>query len=246
MPGNRTIIRPSKPKYKINETVYARISATKGFITPLYIHDVELDVANGKWAYVFRVDKRPTQPSENIKLVPGKLYEEQIIRICEALDIQISVLQREFNAATELFQRTCNSTDATSRKPTIKVYEDYKNQVEPPAPRFGFNEVAYLAETAQTVGRLEAYRITDIKWDDGFKQWLYSFQLKPRPEYHMTIGDADNWRRPPKIMLHEIDLCTFCEAQEFVVDFLTEALNRSMRRRISLCGDITGSTGSTG
>jgi hypothetical protein len=226
--------------------VYARISATKGFITPLYIHDVGLDVATGKWQYTFRVDKRPTLPSRSIKLVPGKLYEEQILRICEALDIQISVLQREFNAAVELFQKTCNSTDASSRRPTMKVYEDFKNTVEPPDPRFGYNEVVYLAETAQTVGRLEAYRVTDLNWDNGFKEWLYSFQLKPRPEFHMTIGDADNWRRAPKILLHESDLCTYCEAQEFAVDFLTEALNRAIRRRISLCADVTGSTGSTG
>ena len=256
MSKDLSILRPNSPKYKINQTVYSRISATKGFMEPLYIHEIELDSALGKWLYIFRRDldiiprteykygslayNFPVPHPPVVQLIAAKLYEDQILTFCEAIIIQISVLQREYNDAVKKFDKACNGTAPEPQSPP-QVYEDAKLQMTAPRPRYGINELIYLLDTAKTVGRLEGVRINDMKWDNTRRQWLYIIHYECRPEHNMTIGDKDNWRRPYDVCYNEGELVSFCEAQAEVVKFLNKALSLAQRRKVALCGSGSGS-----
>lgn len=256
MSKDLSILRPNPPKYKINQTVYSRISATKGYIEPLYVHNVEFDPSNNQWLYSFRRDlniagniinkynlsSNDIQFSPTVKLLPVRLHESQIITFCEAIGIQINVLQKEYDDAIKTFDK-CQGSSPIEIEKTPRVYEDSKFQTSLPKPKFGYNETAYILDTAQVVGRLEPVRISDIQWDDVRKQWVYIIKYEPRPERSMTIGDNDNWSRPYVVGYSEDELIRFCEAQNEVVKFLSNALSIAKRRRTSLCGESSESSG---
>jgi hypothetical protein len=235
MSDDRTVVKPSAPLFKIKDTVYAIVSASKGFIEPLYVYTVEFDPSRQKYLYGF-VRTLAMQTPQKSDFLPAKLYEDQIINLCGALEIQVSVLQRQYDTALKLFQEKCSATGSLTPYVVPRIYEDKQFKVQPPAPRFGVNDVVYLTDTAASTGVLEALRVNNMEWDNERKMWLYKFILRPRPERHMTIGDADNWHNPKIVCYHEDSLSTFCEAQQTVVSFLNEALTACKNRIRMYCG----------
>lgn len=232
MSRSATILRPEAPKYKINETVYARVSATKGFIEPLYVHEIVFDPGNNQYRYTFRRDLRPELP---IRLMPAALLESEVITYCEALCIQISVLERQYDNEVKILSAQCCS--GTEGPKLYNIPDHPKDQA--PKPRFGWNEKVYLMDTAKSSGWLEGYRITDMKYDVMRGQWLYYFKLEPVPQMNMTVGDRGDLRHGSLLFYHESDLGTFCEAQTEVVKFLTEALTRARNRFRIHCPDAS-------
>jgi hypothetical protein len=238
MQDNRTVYKPTQPKFAINQTVYARVSATKGYIEPLFVHAISYDPYRNTHVYIFR---RELLPTKSVQLIPARLVESQLVTLCEATDIQLSVLQRDYDKAVKLLNDRCSGYVAPPETPT--VYEDPSTlQTKPPKPKFGYNEVVYLKESADSAGFLEAMRITQIDWDNKRKQWLYSFQFTARPEYSMPIGDGSAYRDAPKPYYNESELLTFCEAQQIVVNYLAQAIQNAQWRKQNMCADATGST----
>ena len=256
MPSNISVLHPCPPKYNINQTVYARASAIKGYMEPFYIHNVALDPSNGRWLYSFN-RKMNIVPNSMAKfnaevhgnviipqygLLPIQLYEDQILTFCEAIVIQISVLQNQYNEAVKVLQEKCGGQIVT-QPPIVRTYEDATFQTALPKPRFGVNETVYLMETSQAAGRLEPMRISNIEWDNRQRHWTYVFHYEPRPEFNMTVGDRDNWRRPHNARYSEGMLGTFHEAQSARVSFLEQALKNSQTHQAVMCGGSEGSQG---
>jgi hypothetical protein len=200
------------------------------------VYNVEYDQAKKEYLYTFKIDLYSSQP----KLLVARLYEDQICDLCTALQFQISVLEREYDAAIALFENKCPHGVPPYQQQI--TYEDHKMRVHPPKPRFGYNEIVYLLETAQVVGRLESFHIFRIIWNNKVNQWNYIIKIYPRPEHHMTIGDADNRRHILEAVYAENELTTFCEAQDMVVQFLTQALSLARQRYSSLCHPSSGSS----
>jgi len=218
---------------------------------PLYICDAQYDYTKREWMYSFAlnaiIEQRAmyknsvvdTVPPPVIKKLPTKLYQSQLMTFCDAIEIQISFLTNEYNAAVKLLNDRCTGYVAPAA--TQKTYEDSKFRTTLPKSRYGINETVYLNETAVSTGRLEAVRVSDIKWDNARKMWMYVINYEPRPEHNMTIGDKDDWRRTYSVAYTEDELLKFCEAQQVVVNFLQTALNNAVCRRTSVCG-ATGAT----
>lgn len=254
MARDLTIYRPDAPKYKNGQTVYSRVSAVKGFIEPLYIHDVEYDSAKGQWLYTFRREAQiearaeyrygssngPTPSLRPIDLISAKLYESQIITYCEAINLQVSVLQREYDDAVALLDSRCGGTTSSHEIPASqRSFTDDKFQTVMPKPMYGVNETVYLLETAQASGRLEPIRISEIKWNSNRNQWSYVFRFEPRPERNMTVGDRGDWKNQYIVIYNENELVPFCVAQSEVVKFLDKALRSAQYRKNSLCPSVT-------
>ena len=235
MSDDRTVLKKGRPFFAINEVAYARASATKGFIEPLYISGVQFDPARNEWLYSWRVSM-----SISSKASPIQCYESELLTLCEALPIQISVLKRELAEICEKMHCTCpdgGTTPPDPQQPTIindKVGVNYR--MKPPAPRFGFNEVVYLRETAQVLGRLEAYRITDLEWSNDLLEWKYIMLIKPRPGRNMTIGDRDDKNHPFEIWYPESQLSPVCEALPLAVAFMQKAVKNAEARLKAFCG----------
>lgn len=224
--SDRTILRPGTPFFAINETAYARVAATKGFIEPLYVIGIEFDPAKNEYLYTFGMDIDHSKP------MPIRLYESALLSLCEALDLQIMALERELAEVQEQFKSNCLNAQ---QQPEVVPPHKWHYLSTPPPPRFGYNEVVYLKETAENVGRLEAFRISNFKWDSDLGQWLYTFHIKRRPERNMTVGDRDNWTRKLDLRYPEEDLCLICEALPIAVNFMQQAVQRAKYRRQTLC-----------
>jgi hypothetical protein len=238
MSDNRTVIRPPAPKFAINEIAYSRVSATKGFVEPLPVFGVEFVPSVGKYKYTFsrELNIKHLKP-RSVQLISARLYEDQLVTLCEALDIQISVLQRQYDEMNAKYQSACpNGVELYVPTP---VYESARFLVQPPKPRFGYNEVVYLKETSQTTGVLEAFRIKDMVWDTSRNMWLYKFEIKPRPERTMSVGDADNWHRSFIVAYYDVELVVYCEALYYCVQFLDGAVTAAKTRKMTLCPGAT-------
>ena len=245
MQKDLTIVRPDPPIYAIGQVVYSRISATKGYMEPLYIANVQFDYGKREWLYSFARDAKIQEralyknsfadatPMPVMNILPTKLYQTQLMTFCEAIDIQISVLTNDYEAAVTLLGDRCS--DYVAPPATQKTYEDSRFRTTLPRSRYGINETVYLNESAINVGRLEPVRISDLKWDNGRKIWMYVIKYEPRPEHNMTIGDNDDWRRAYSVAYTEDELLKFCEAQEKVVTFLQRALNNAINRKTLVC-----------
>ena len=234
--SNLTILRPPAPKYKINETVYPIASSKRGYLESLMICDVSFDPTCGRYLYSFRKDTR--DPIDERNILPIRLYETEITTICEALLAQIDSLLHDYEAAVKLYDEACPTgvLAYTKRGPITDKF----GRIQPPPPRFGFNETVYLIDSAMSVGRLEAYRIASFKYDITRSEWMYLIDIQPRLERNMTVGDRDDMRHPSVMQYYESELGVFCEAQSEVVKFLTMAVNRAQTRRQQLCPDLTG------
>jgi len=228
--GDRTIIRPEAPSYQINSVVYSRVSAGKGYIEPLRIAEISFDSLYRRYRYSFMRSTSPLFPNEG--LLPITLLETEIVGLCEATDLQIGILTKELaDAQTKLLENCPVSLEQLSTtSPSF-----YKGQMAIPQPRFGENQIVYLAESAQAVGRLEAYRIDGIRWSTGLLQWMYTFYIRKRPGHPTTVGDRDNMLRDHIMEYPESELCILCEALPMVVSFLQTALTRAQSRRTALC-----------
>lgn len=238
MSGDRTVIRPTKPRYSINEIVYSKISAKKGFIEPFKVANIEFVPSKSQFEYSFFRDAKLGSnrfKGKSIEFLPITLLEEELLTLCEALDIHIEVISRDLAAMRTKLEENCISSDG-EEKPEIATPIRNNNLITPPEPRFGIREVVYLKETAQAVGRLEAMRIDNLKWDKSVNEWLYIFQIRPRPRRNTTVGDREDLRRGSVVAYPESQLCLICEALPVAVNFLEIALQRSQFKRESLCG----------
>lgn len=225
--GNRTVLKKGKPRFAIRETAYARASATRGFIEPIFIVGIDFEPGRADYLYTWQNGNGPGS-----KISPVQLYESELIVLCEALDIQISVLNRELSEQQVRLQSICPNGPIVAPTQIPSIDGD---QITPPAPRFGVNDVVYLLESAEVVGRLEAFRINDISWDNSFRQWKYIMIVKPRPGKTMTIGDRGDMTHNLSIGYPESQLGAVCEALPLAVKFLQRALNKAVTRRSTFC-----------
>jgi hypothetical protein len=236
MANERTVLQPAQPEYSINEIAYVKASASKGFIEPLKIATVKYNPKFKENEYSFWRDTHLNQdiPRKSHDRLPITLLESELTTLCEAIDIQISVLHRELTEMQVKLLENCPDGGSIQPNPPRPV-ED-KGKVLPPQSRFGVRQVVYLKETAEVLGRLEAYRIDDVEWDNGIKEWLYKFYTRPRPRRNTTTGDRDDLRRAKTIIYPESQLCTICEALPLAVHFLEIAIQRAEFRRQAYCG----------
>jgi len=232
MSTNRTILNPPIPRFAINEVSYSRISATKGFVEPLKIARIEFSPQSNEYQYQFY---RGLPGYRSTEVLDFTLLESEMATLCEALVLQVSVLERELEAMRLQQSSNCSTTEPLVAPDTPQPIR-IKTQVIPPKPRFGVNQVVYLKETAEVVGRLEAYRVDGIRWDD-INQWLYVFEIRPRPRRNTTVGDRDDLRRGSVIFYPESQLCLLCEAIPLAVAFLERALTRARLRQQAYCSE---------
>jgi hypothetical protein len=237
MSNDRTILRPPAPRFAIRETAYARVSATKGYVEPLVVTDVVFDPGINGYLYTF---SRYATPEVNTKeKLRTQLREDELITLCEALDLQITELQRELTDA-ENKQVSCCPTVET--QPSLPAIEKRGQATVVPQPRFGFNQVVYLKDTALSVGRLEAYRIDGMYYNNNINQWVYVFYLKKTPSGgNIMVGDRDNLKRTINLEYPESELLLVCEALPLVVSFLRTALNRAVTKKAIYCPSSSGS-----
>ena len=237
MGKNKTLIGGSRPLFGINEVVYARESAIRGFVEPFVIAKIRFDSALRAYKYrylknrtvsdvVFEDGKvatvRPVISEE--ELAPIELDESEIITICDALAIQVDFLDRQLVEAQEEFQRVCDGlVDDIPLPQQSEVSSQFI--VSPPTPRFRVNEVVYLRETAEAVGRLEKMRVDSYHFDEIRQEWVYSFVFEQKPGENMTVGDRIDLRAPVLIMKFERELITVCEAIPLRITFL-ESVSR--------------------
>ena len=229
--SDRTIIRPVRPRFGINEISYSRVSATHGYVEPLCVAKIDFDVQFGSYRYSFYFGTLVER--DNNKLMPITLLETELITLCEALDVQINVLERQLTESQKKMNNFCNEELI---QPASELPDEKNGIVTPKAPRFGYNEVVYLIESAETTGSLEAMRVDSFKWDNNIGEWVYVFRILPRPRRNTTVGDRNDLRRGSIIMMVESQLCKICEALPLVVNFLEVAVSRARFRRETLCG----------
>lgn len=235
---DRTILRPNAPRFGERETVYARVAATKGYVEPLVIVGIEFNVQRNQFMYSF---SRQLSPTTQIKdIMPIKLLESELLTMCEAIEIQISVLRRQLEEAETQLAVQCGSSGG-SDLPNIAQPTEGTYITTPPRPRFGYNQVVYLVETSQTTGNLEAYRISNLYWDGSVKQWVYTFHIKPRPGRTTTVGDRDDMSRGMELKFLESALGLICEVLPLRVQFLMQAYNKAVRRQEIYCS-VTGAS----
>lgn len=238
MGADRTVLRKGQPRFGIYETAYLRASATRGFIEPLFIIGIEFDPARNDWVYTWgREFGRNSKPS------PVKVYESELLTVCEALAIQIPVLTRQRAVLQAQMVSTCPNGATTLTQ--VAYGENSDGSVRPPSPLFGYNEVVYLRESAQATGNLEAFRITDIKWNQSLFEWVYYMYIKRRPGRNMTVGDRGDMTREFELSYPESVLCPVCEALPLAISYFDRAINSLTLRYNGLCPDVTGSTGTT-
>lgn len=236
MANERTVLQPVQPRFAINEIAYPKASAGRGFVEPLKIATVEYDSRHKDNRYSFWRDPHLNKavPQWSHDRIPITLLESELVTLCEALDIQIGVLHGELTEMQTKLMENC--PDGGSTQPDTPRPTEDKGKILPPPARFGVRQVVYLKETAEVVGRLEAYRVDAVEWDNGIKQWFYVFQIRPRPRRNTTVGDRDDLRRGKLIVYPESQLVTICEALPLAVTFLQRALQRAQFRRTAFCG----------
>jgi hypothetical protein len=233
--SDKTVINPGQPKFAINEITYSQIAAKKGYVEPLKVATIQFDPAARDHRYGFWRDMRRTVVNPEIKdFMPVTLLETELCTLCEALDIQIEVLQKELLDMSQKYEDNCGSVPDIQPNTPYPVPD--KTKIRPPAPRFGIRDVVYLRETAEVVGRLEAFRVDDMIWDTASNMWLYYFYVRPRPSRNTTVGDRDDMRRSRTVIYPESQICTLCEALPLAVSFLENAITSAQFRKEAYCG----------
>ena len=225
---NRTVITPPAPLFKINQTVYCRASIIRGYLEPLQIVGVEYVPAMREYVYSWQygvgfnqfvpLDARITDiygsrldpPQRAQKTSPIRLPEGDLFCFLDALPIQIRALERQLAELQEKQRATC-PFPLPPAKP-IEYPEEVQGMINVPRPRFGYNQVAYLIESASIIGRLEAYRITSFAWDNKLRVWTYEMYIDRRPERAKTVGDDAQLTHDKRLAFYETELCSVCEA----------------------------------
>lgn len=246
MGKDKTLKGGKAPLFGINEVAYARESAIKGFIEPLIIARIRFVVSLNEYAYRFLKNQRlsnllvhdgrvsTVRAALDKELSPIELPDSELITICEALTIQISFLETALQDAQDEFTRVCADQADTEPNPQT-VSTSFEFIVSAPIPRFRVNEVVYLEETAQAVGRLEKMRVDGFEFDPNKQEWLYTFVFEQKPGENQTVGDRIDLRQPVVIKKFETELLTACEAIPLRVQFLQRALNGSRSKFTSIC-----------
>lgn len=244
MSSDRTVLRPSSPKFSINETVYILPSAKKGFIEAVVVVGVKFEPSLNE--YMYTVDRRfqrtfrgQVVSNEKSTLKPIDVREALLGTLCEVLPVRLSVLERELAEKQKQLTEVCAIPQEI---PVTPQPLEINGLITPVAPRFGFNEVVYLIESAEALGRLESYRIDNLTWDTEINQWVYSFTIRPRPGKNMPVGDRDDMTRTYEIKYEESALCKVCEALPLIVTFLQTAVDRDKARLAAFCPSITDET----
>lgn len=240
MRKDRTVERLSKPIYGIGNVAYLRISAMKGFLEPLIIVGVRYDRDQTSYLYKYIYNTRLSKYIEanggkmdgitiNEKdIAPIEVRENELINICDALSIQISFLERELSRA--------NSDLSKITPPRIAV----ESAVEGiPKPKFGINEVVYLASTAEIVGRLEPMMIDAVAYDSGSTKWKYTFVFQQRPGENMTVGDRNDLKSEVVVSYYEDEITNLYEALTLSVSYLTQAVNSARAKRVKNCENVS-------
>jgi hypothetical protein len=171
-------------------------------------------------------------------LAPIELRESQVITVCEALQAQLGVLERELNQAK---QQTIEHCPTAQELPIKTFIREDNGKTAVPSPRFGHNEFVYLVETAESVGRLEGYRIGGLEWDTTLNEWVYSFTIHPRPGKNMTVGDRGDMTFSYVVKYSETELGRLCEVLPLVVSFLERAVARTTLRLQAYCPEVLSS-----
>lgn len=228
---NRTVLRKGQPRFAIGEVGYARASVLKGFMEPLKIAGVKFDPARNEWLYSWSRDLRLTNTT---LIAPVEVFEDELLTLCEALPIQLDVLERELAEMQSQFAESCPGGAVTTTSNT--------SETDPPAPLFGYNEIVYLRETAEVLGRMEAFRITDYQWSTQTREWTYIMHIRRRPGRNMTVGNRIDMTREFDLVYPENQLCPLCEAIPLALTFLNRAVSQTRSRISSLCPGIQGTT----
>jgi hypothetical protein len=237
------------PKFGINEVVYPRESAVKGFIEPITIAQIFLNRARNEYEYRFRKGAQPLQivfidgrpapipvpPSKLEDLSPVILLEHEMLTFCEAMDLVEAFLAREVVSAEAQFETVCGNEVPDTFESDPPPTRDFPFVLRPNEPKYSINEVVYLEETAQAVGRLEKMRIDDIRWDEDAGRWRYSAVFNQKPGENATVGDRNDLRRSVVVEKFEGELITVCEAIDLRVKFLRRTLAKVRRNRSARC-----------
>lgn len=251
MPKDKTVrTNIGAPKFGINEIVYARESATKGFIEPLTVARIAFNRARNLFEYRFRqgrvsaniaivdgvIQEIPVRAARNEELIPVILLEDKILTFCEAIGLVESFLTNELSAAEDEQEIVCGTNVEDPFQPEPGPAQDAGFVTRPLEPKFSINEIVYLDESAQGVGRLEKMRIDDIRWDEETGKWRYTAYFNQKPGENATVGDRVDLRRNVVVEKLESELITLCEAIRFRVQFLTRTLNKVTNKRVARCG----------
>jgi len=239
---DRSVLRPGKPSFGVGEVVYLLPSARKGFIEAVLVAGVRFEPSLSAYVYSaerqFRKSFGRFVARKDAAIGPVEVREENLATLCEALPIRLAVSARELADLRSRFDSLCGGTDAghpvEPGRATRSGSSDFL-----PAPRFGFNEVAYLRETAETTGRLEGLRLDQSSWDVGAGQWSYQVVFKPRPERPLPVGDRGTMQHDKVVAYRESELCSICEALGLAVSFMERSVSNDEARLTSLCPEAT-------
>jgi hypothetical protein len=240
MSKDRTIIRPQTPRFAIGEVAYLKASAAKGFVEPLGVADVRFD-PRGFYVYdMYREFSRNfngTVKPVRKRLMPASVMESSLVTLCEALESQAVILAKELDDIRSKIDMLCNEVEDD---PGAQPVSTDRGLVYPPRPRYGVNSVVYLRESAESLGRLEAYRVSNFKWSKDANEWFYNFDIHTRPEKNMVVGDRNEILRGHTFGKVESSLLTLCEVLPLCESFLSTALQNNTRRRTTFCGGTEG------
>ena len=246
MAKDKTIIRPPQPFFGIHEIAYIRESAIKGFVEPIVIARCSFHIKLNTYVYRYLKNRRLSDviirngrvaaigAAADKDLAPVSVTEDDLITLCEALSIQISFLEDRLAEANDELSRVCGSGGDELPKPQQATI-DSDFIVRQPIPRFGINEIVYLAETAQAVGRLERMRVDGLDFGPQIQKWIYTFVFEQKPGENMTVGDRNDLRSGVVITKNEDELLTVCEAIPLRIDFLERALNTAQTNQGRFC-----------
>lgn len=243
----------SKPKFKLYEIVYSRISAMKGFIEPLVIGSINYENQSNTYEYRWiknkklseliitgRINHRSIDPPSDKSLSPVRIAEHELIYLCQdddngALQIQKRFIEKELlNASNEILNSGCDEIDEFPDVEKDKNY-DYNDDIS--SPNWSVGDFVYLRETAESVGRLERFRIDNIEFNNKTGEWVYVFFIKQKPGAVSTVVDRNDLKNNIIISKSESELIDFCDAMAIRILYLNKSLDTVNRRIETLCQD---------
>ena len=214
-----TVVNPGTPKYDVNDTVYIKASAQKGFIEPLVVESIAFDnrSRNFRYSFIYAGVKYPIT-----------LLECELITLCEAYTLKIAILTEKLEKAQVRFAKNCGSGLPQRQRSQLPIVTQ---------PLFGVNEIVYLTDSALNQGELDAMRVDSVRLVDG--GWIYKFNFIPRPEANSTVGDMYNLKSRASPEYSESELCSYCEAENYAVQYLIQALAQATAAKEELCNEIS-------
>ena len=90
------------------------------------------------------------------------------------------------------------------------------------SPLFSVGDTVYLKESAE-LGFLEAARVGHVMTSTN-EEWVYGISLGGSLPSAPTFGDRIHYRKVPEPYYNESELLSFCDAADFVEDFLSARL----------------------